>query len=355
MNELPPPVVWHGDGIRILDQRALPARETYLECETAEDVARAIAMLAVRGAPIIGVAAAYALALAATTTTATTPRGLIAELDRDGALLRAARPTAVNLGWAVDRMLGAAREQANTAGATRDRVAAAVVAEAERIEREDREACEAMAAAAAELVPDPADVLTHCNTGGICTAGIGTALGVVVGAVRDGKRVHVWVDETRPVLQGARLTAWELQRRGIPMTLIADAAAASAMAARRVDLVVVGADRIAANGDVANKVGTYPLAVVASRHGVPFYVVAPTSTVDLATPSGADIPIEEREASEVTSALGTPVAPEGTPSWNPAFDVTPAELVTAIVTERGILRPPYDRSLAGAATVRGAA
>lgn len=355
MTDIPSPVVWDRDVVRILDQRALPAVEAYLDCRTVEDVAQAIRSLAVRGAPIIGVAAAWGIALRAATSSERGTPALLDELEAAGACLRQARPTAVNLGWAVDRMLATARAQGCAVGSTNRRVHEALVAEALGIEREDREACAAMAAAAAELVPDPAQILTHCNTGALCTAGIGTALGVVVGAHVAGKRVHVWVDETRPVLQGARLTAWELRRRGIPMTLIPDGAAASAMAAGRVDLVVVGADRIAANGDVANKIGMYPLAVLARRHGVPFYVVAPTSTVDLGTPTGADIPIEQRDPAEVTSALGTPIAPEGTPAWNPAFDVTPAELVTAILTERGIVRAPYARSLADVGGFRGAA
>jgi methylthioribose-1-phosphate isomerase len=352
---IPSPVIWEGDAVRILDQRALPAREAYLDCRTADGVAEAIRTLAVRGAPIIGVAAAWGIALVAATSRENGARGLLDELERAGSVLRAARPTAVNLGWAVDRMLGVARAECCSVGATNRRVHEALVDEALRIEREDRDACEAMAAAAAALIPDPAEIVTHCNTGAVCTAGVGTALGVVVGAHRSGKRVHVWVDETRPVLQGSRLTAWELQRLGIPMTLIPDGAAASAMAAGRVDLVVVGADRIVANGDTANKIGTYPLAVIARRHGVPFYVVAPTSTIDRSTATGAGIPIEERDPLEISSVLGTPVAPEGTPVWNPAFDVTPAELVTAIVTERGVARPPYERSLLELSDVRGAA
>jgi methylthioribose-1-phosphate isomerase len=355
VGEIPAPVVWDGDAVRILDQRELPARETYLDCRGVDDVAEAIRTLAVRGAPIIGVAAAWGMALVGATSTERGTRALLEQLERGGEVLRRARPTAVNLGWAVDRMLSTARSQCCSVGGTNQRVHEALVDEAMRIEREDRDACSAMGAAAAELVPDPAQILTHCNTGAVCTAGIGTALGVIVAAHEAGKRVHVWVDETRPVLQGARLTAWELQRRGIPMTLIPDGAAASAMAAARVDLVLVGADRIAANGDVANKVGTYPLAVLARRHGVPFYVIAPTSTVDPRTPTGADIPIEQRDPNEVTAVRGTPIAPEGTPAWNPAFDVTPAELVTAIVTERGIARAPFATSLAAMAAVRGAA
>jgi methylthioribose-1-phosphate isomerase len=343
---MPAPVAWAGDAVRVLDQRALPDRETWVDCRTADEVADAIGSLAVRGAPIIGVAAAWALALAASISTERRPGALLMALEAAGERLRAARPTAVNLGWAVDRMLGVARVECAAPTATAGRVRDALVYEAVRIEGEDRDACEAMAAAAAELVPDPAQILTHCNTGALCTAGIGTALGVVVAAHRSGKRVHVWVDETRPVLQGARLTAWELKRRGIAMTLIPDGAAASAMAAGRVDLVVVGADRIAANGDVANKVGTYPLAVLARRHGVRFHVVAPTSSVDASAASGSEIPIEHRDADEVTAILGRRIAPTGTPAWNPAFDITPAELVTSIVTERGIVRPPFERSLA---------
>jgi methylthioribose-1-phosphate isomerase len=355
MSGIPAPVAWGGDAVRILDQRALPHREEFLECRTVEEVAEAIRSLAVRGAPILGITAAFGVALAAATSEARGTNALFRELNRAGDTLKATRPTAVNIRWAVDRMLEIARDQCCTVGGTHQRVHEALVAEALRLEAEDREACAAMGRAGTDLVPDPANVLTHCNTGSLCTAGIGTALGVIVTAHGDGKRVHVWVDETRPVWQGARLTAWELQRLGIPMTLVADAAAGSLMAAGRVDLVIVGADRIAANGDVANKVGTYALAVLAERHGIPFCVAAPVSTVDPATASGADIAIEERDPAEVVAPLGLPVAPPGTPAANPAFDVTPGELVTAIVTERGVLRPPYREALAGALAVRGAA
>ncbi|HEX6231062.1 MAG TPA: S-methyl-5-thioribose-1-phosphate isomerase [Actinomycetota bacterium] len=339
------PVEWAGDAVRILDQRALPNEETYLECRSVPEVAEAIRGLAVRGAPAIGVAAAFGMALAAATSTARGTNALFRELNRAGDLLRSTRPTAVNLGWAVDRMLEVARGECCTVGATHQRVHEAMVAEALAIEAEDRAACDAMGALGADLVPADANVLTHCNTGMLCTAGIGTALGVVIAAHRAGKRVHVWVDETRPVWQGARLTAWELRRLGIAMTLIADGAAASLMADAKVDLVVVGADRVAANGDVANKIGTYGLAVLAHHHRVPFYVVAPTSSVDLSTPTGADIAIEQRDPAEVTYPLGLPVAEEGTPAANPAFDVTPAELVTALVTERGIVRRPSTDAL----------
>jgi methylthioribose-1-phosphate isomerase len=260
----------------------------------------------------------------------------------------------VNIAWALDRMTEVGRARSSSATAP-ERIREEMIAEALRIEREDRDACDAMGALGAELVPEGANVLTHCNTGMLCTAGIGTALGVVVAAHRAGKRPHVWVDETRPVLQGARLTAWELMRLGIPMTLISDGAAASLMAAGKVALVVVGADRIAANGDVANKVGTYSLAVLAGHHGVPFYVVAPISTVDLATPTGADISIEERDPSEVTTPLGVRIAPEGVSVANPAFDVTPASYVTAIITERGVIGRPSESSLRETLTARRSA
>ncbi len=348
MNAIPAPVEWCGDSLRILDQRALPHREEFLECRTVGQVADGIRSLAVRGAPILGITAAFGVALAAVASRARGTNALLRELGRAGEALVATRPTAVNIRWAVARVLEVAREECCRVGAARERVHEALVAEALRIEAEDRQACAAMGRHGAELVPERANVLTHCNTGRLCTAGIGTALGVVYTVHERGTGVHVWVDETRPVLQGARLTAWELARAGVPMTLVADGAAAALMAAGRVDLVLVGADRIASNGDVANKVGTYGLAVLARHHGVPFYVVAPTSTVDLDTPSGRQIEIEERDPQEVTAPLGWRLAPEGVRALNPAFDVTPAELVTAIVTERGTLRPPFARSLAGA-------
>ncbi|OFW79146.1 MAG: S-methyl-5-thioribose-1-phosphate isomerase [Actinobacteria bacterium RBG_19FT_COMBO_70_19] len=349
------PVEWCGDAVAILDQRALPHREVVLECRTVEDVVEAIRSLAVRGAPIIGVAAAYGMALAATVSTEGRTRSLLGELEDAADALKVARPTAVNLAWAVDRMMAVATRQCCQVGSTLQRVHEEMVAEALRIEAEDREACSAIGAFGQDLVPEGADVLTHCNTGMLCTAGIGTALGVVIAAHRAGKRPHVWVDETRPVLQGARLTAWELGKLGIDRTLIADVAAGSLMARGEVDLAIVGADRIAANGDVANKVGTYPLAVLARHHDVPFYVAAPVSTIDLSTPTGSDIPIEERDPAEVTSPMGFDLAELGTPAANPAFDVTPAELVTAIVTDRGVLRPPYGPALRGLSSTRGAA
>lgn len=349
------PVEWQGDAVAVLDQRELPHREVVLECRTVAEVAEAIRSLAVRGAPIIGVTAAYGMALAATVSTETRTRALLVELEDAARVLREARPTAVNLAWAVDRMMAVATGQCCSVGSTLQRVHEEMVAEAIRIESEDRDSCASIGALGNELVPDGANVLTHCNTGMLCTAGIGTALGVVIAAHRAGKRLHVWVDETRPVLQGARLTAWELGRLDIPRTLVADVAAGSLMAQGRVDLVIVGADRIAANGDVANKVGTYPLAVLAQHHDVPFYVAAPVSTVDPRTPTGADIPIEERSAAEVIAPLGVAFAEATTPAANQAFDVTPAALITAIVTDRGVLGPPLDQALRDLSPGKGAA
>jgi methylthioribose-1-phosphate isomerase len=315
--------------VRLIDQRALPSRLRFLSCATAEEVGHAIRTLAVRGAPAIGATGAFGVALAARGA----PRP--ATVRSAARKLAATRPTAVNLAWGVSLALEA-WEDGGADGALKA---------AEAIAAADVEANRALGAAGAELVPAAARVLTHCNTGSLATVGYGTALGVVRAAAEDGKRPHVWVDETRPVLQGARLTAWELERLGIAHALLVDGAAGALMAAGEVDLVVVGADRIAANGDVANKIGTYALAVLARHHKVPFYVAAPTSTVDLDTPSGAEIPVEERPADEVLRVAGVAVAPPRTPVANPAFDVTPARLVTAIITEHGIARPPYRRAL----------
>lgn len=317
------------------DQSRTPfSADEGFSCRTVEEVADAIRRMAVRGAPVLGITAALGVALAAfrALELGEPARGAAAKA---AALLVSTRPTAVNMRWAADRVL------AEAAGAADDRAyAEALLAEAHRIEREDAEACSAMGWFGAELVPPNAHVLTHCNTGMLCTAGIGTAQGVIWCAHIAGNLERVWVDETRPLLQGARLTAWELKQLGVPHTVIPDSAAASLMAAEKVDLVVTGADRIAANGDVANKIGTYGLAVLARHHGVPFYVVAPTSSVDPSTPTGAEIEIEERDPVEVTAPLGIAVAEPGTPAANPAFDVTPAELVTALVTERGVVSRP---------------
>jgi methylthioribose-1-phosphate isomerase len=341
------PIEWTDGAVRILDQTLLPGEERYVEVDGAEAMAVAIRRLAVRGAPLLGVAGAYALAADAARSTAGTAAGLLEGLERAGRLLVASRPTAVNLGWAVHRVLSSARRAARRSDAgDPDPVRRAAEAEARSIAAENEAACVAIARFGSELVPEGSHVLTHCNTGALATGGVGTALGVVAAAHRAGAVAHVWVDETRPLLQGSRLTAWELTRLGIPMTLVADAAAGSLMARGRVDLVIVGADRIAARGDVANKVGTYPLAVLAERHGIPFVVAAPISTVDLDTADGGAIVIEERDPREVTAPMGRPLAPAGVAADNPAFDVTPAQLITAIVTDRGVARPPYASSLA---------
>jgi methylthioribose-1-phosphate isomerase len=336
-------VEWQGDAVRLLDQRRLPAEAVFLDCRTPAEVQEAIRAMAVRGAPAIGVTAAMGIALGA------------AQLARDGDAagfdaafehlcdaFGATRPTAVNLFWAIERMKRAARARRGAGPAA---VAAALAAEARAIKDEDVAACRRIGAYGAELVPDDAVVLTHCNAGALATAGYGTALGVVRGAVEAGKRVQVFADETRPFLQGARLTAWELQQDGIPVTLITDGMAGHFMRQGRIDLVVVGADRIARNGDVANKIGTNQVAVLARENDLPFYVAAPLSTVDPAIPDGDHIPIEERDPEEVTRLAGSRIAPAGVTAAHPAFDITPHRYVTAIVTERGVARPPFDRSL----------
>jgi methylthioribose-1-phosphate isomerase len=314
------PIRWRGDHLDLLNQLLLPGKVEYVRCNTAHEVADAITSMVVRGAPAIGVAAAFGMALA---------KMGREDLELAAIEMRNARPTAVNLAWAVDRML--------RAGCT--------VEEAEKIFREDLEANHRIGRFGAELLGNSATILTHCNAGALATAGYGTALGVVRAAVEQGKKIAVFADETRPYLQGARLTAWELQQDGIDVTLITDSMAGHFFQQHRFDAVVVGADRIAANGDAANKIGTYTVAVLAHAHGVPFYVAAPISTVDIATPDGAAIPIEERSAREVTEIAGMQIAPKGVAVRHPAFDVTPARLITAIITDRGVLRPPYGESL----------
>ena len=338
-----PPV---GPVVHGFDQSRMPNIDAGFRAETVEEVAEAIRRLAVRGAPLLGITAAFGVTLAAFLARL---RGedVRESVEKAGELLVATRPTAANIRWAVDRLGRVAASSAD------ENLPEALHAEARAMELEDAAACSAMGWFGEALIPDVANVLTHCNTGMLCTAGIGTAFGVLWCAHLAGKGIHVWVDETRPLLQGARLTAWELDRLGVPCTVVADAAAGSLMARGKVDAVITGADRIAANGDLANKIGTYPLAVLAARHGVPFYVAAPISTVDLATASGDDIRIEDRDPEEVTHAFGTRVAPEGAAAWNPAFDVTPAELVTAIVTEHGIVRPPFGDGLRHAVEAAG--
>jgi methylthioribose-1-phosphate isomerase len=334
VNPIPPTIEWRQGRVRLIDQRELPGELRFVECASVDELGDAITSLAVRGAPALGAAGAYGVALAA-------------RMIDDGDAVRAsarrladARPTAVNLSWGVERALTAWE----CGGAD------AALAEAERIAAADVAANRALAGFGAELVPDGARVLTHCNTGSLATVGYGTALGVVRAAHEAGKQPRVWAGETRPLLQGARLTAWELDRLGIPVTLIADVMAGSLLATGNVNLVLVGSDRIAANGDIANKIGTYPLAVVAREHDVPFIVAAPTSTIDLATPAGSAIPVEERPADEVVRIAGQRIAPDGVAAANRAFDVTPARLVTAIVTERGVIRPPYEDGLRAAAS-----
>jgi methylthioribose-1-phosphate isomerase len=332
------PVRWDGARLVLLDQTRLPTEEREIPCTRWQEVAEAIKTLVVRGAPAIGVAAAFGVALAARQSQAADADALIGDLEVAAKGLGATRPTAVNLFWALDRMRrAAASARALPVGEIRARL----VDEASAILTEDIAGNRAMGAHGAALVPAGARVLTHCNAGALATAGYGTALGVVRAAHEQGKIALVWVDETRPVMQGSRLTAWEMAKEGIPHRLISDVAAASAMVQGQVDLVVTGADRIAQNGDTANKIGTYGVAVLARHHGIPFYVAAPWSTIDPSVASGASIAIEERDAAEVRGVAGRQTAPSESPIWNPAFDVTPAELIAAIITERGVYRPPY--------------
>ncbi|MBI3637888.1 MAG: S-methyl-5-thioribose-1-phosphate isomerase [Candidatus Rokubacteria bacterium] len=338
MGEVIAPVRWDGEALRLLDQTRLPREETFETYRRWEDVADAIRTLVVRGAPAIGVAAAFGVALAARQSAATTYDALLEDLERAIKGLAGTRPTAVNLFWALERMR---RALPAMRGRTVADIRAGLATEAEAMLAEDLAANRAIGDHGATLVPANARILTHCNAGALATAGYGTALGVIRSAHAQGKVQHVWVDETRPVMQGSRLTAWECVREGIPHKLIADVVAASVMARGEVDLVVTGADRIAANGDTANKIGTYALAVLARHHGVPFYIAAPFSTIDASLASGAQIPIEERDGSEVRRVGAQQTAPEASPVYNPAFDVTPATLITAIITERGVFTPPY--------------
>jgi methylthioribose-1-phosphate isomerase len=336
---------WSDEGVVMLDQRALPTQEVYLTLGSVEEIARAIEDLVVRGAPAIGCAAAMGIARAAVVSEAREVAAFVADLEAASRRLARTRPTAVNLFWALDQMRRVWRELAEERGAGVAELREGLVAAAVRILDEDIETCRAIGRAGLELVPEGSRILTHCNAGALATGGYGTALGVVRAAVEAGRDVTVLADETRPFLQGARLTAWELARDQIPVTVITDNMSAWLMQCGEVDLIVVGADRIAANGDVANKIGTYGLAVLAKEHAIPFYVAAPLSTIDFDTESGAEIPIEERGRREVAEIGGRTVVPEGVPVRHPAFDVTPARLVTAIVTERGLARPPSVESI----------
>ena len=339
-----PTVEYRDDCVVMIDQRKLPGTEVYVTCKTAPEVAKAIKTMVIRGAPAIGVAAAMGLALGMKKSKATGTSKFAAEFQKTCDLLASTRPTAVNLFWAIDRMKRCFSAAAQ-AGRSVDEIKAALDNEARCIHEEDVAMCRAIGRHGGELVPQEARILTHCNAGALATAGYGTALGVIRGAIEQGKRVTVLADETRPFLQGARLTAWELVKDGIDTTVITDNMAATFMRQGLIDLVVVGADRIAANGDVANKVGTYGVAVLAHEHGIPFYVAAPSSTIDLATADGAGIPIEERPDREVTHVGPTRLTPEGAKVRNPAFDVTPSKYVSAIITERGVWRAPYGESL----------
>ena len=324
----------------LLDQTRLPVEVVCLDCEDVESIAEAIESLRVRGAPAIGVAAAYGTAIGAWHA-----RGSAAMAELVGASidrLARTRPTAVNLFWSLDHMRNVLQANASRSD---DDLYASLVAAARQIHEDDRVLCQRLGEHGASLLPEEATILTHCNAGALATAGWGTALGVVYAAVEQGKKIHVYADETRPLLQGARLTAWELQRRGVEVTVICDVAAASVLRDRSVDCVITGADRIAANGDVANKIGTYGVALLAQAHDIPFYVAAPTSTVDLDLAAGDQIPIEERSATEVTQGFGCRTVPEGVSVFNPAFDMTPNELISAIVTEYGIARAPFGDTL----------
>lgn len=340
-----PTIEWQPDAVVMVDQRKLPGQEIYVRCKTATEVARAIKTMVIRGAPAIGVAAAMGVALGMRRSKATGTRQYAVEFNKTCDMLAATRPTAVNLFWAIRRMKAAFSEGVQ-AGESVSELTERLVREAQAIHDEDVASCRAMGRLGATVVPATARILTHCNAGALATAGYGTALGVIRAAAEQGKVSQVFADETRPFLQGARLTAWELVRDHIPTTVITESMAGPLMRQGSIDFVVVGADRIAANGDVANKVGTYTVAMMAHAHGVPFYVAAPLSTIDLATPTGAEIPIEQRAAREVTHLGTTRLAPEGAGVWNPAFDVTPAHLVTGIITEKGIARAPYAESLA---------
>ena len=336
---------WTGNSngqLHLLDQTQLPQHIENTICTTVEDVWNAIKVLKVRGAPAIGVAAAYGVVIGLQESRNASVDEFLREVDRIAAYLAASRPTAVNLFWALDRMKAVAwKREAFTAAEIHD----LLLAEARSIEQQDQTMCSAIGRYGSTLLKSGMSILTHCNAGGLATAGDGTALAVMFQAAADGKDIHVFADETRPLLQGARLTTWELQQRGIPVTLICDSMAAQVMKEGRIQIVITGADRIAANGDAANKIGTYGVAVLAQYHGIPFCVAAPSSTFDLSLPDGSGIPIEQRASEEVTCGFGTRTAPENISVYNPAFDVTPAELITAIVTERGIIRSPTTQAI----------
>jgi methylthioribose-1-phosphate isomerase len=342
-----PTIDWQGDAIIMVDQRKLPGQELYVRCRTAQEVARAIRTMVIRGAPAIGVSAAMGIALGMRRSTAKGTKQFAVEFQKICEMMANTRPTAVNLFWAIDRMKRVFADAAQ-AGKSTEEIADRLELEARGIHDEDVANCRTMGAFGADVVPDGARVLTHCNAGALATAGYGSALGVIRAAVEKGKRISVFADETRPFLQGARLTAWELVRDGINTTVITESMAGPLMRAGEIDMVVVGADRIAANGDTANKIGTYTVAVLAREHKIPFYVAAPISTIDLATPDGDHIPIEERDRREITHLGSSRLTPEGAHIRNPAFDVTPHRYISGIITEKGIFAPPYGESLKSA-------
>src|SRR3954470_12964210 len=333
---------WTDNGVRFIDQTKLPTEEVYVVCKTHEQVADVIRNMVVRGAPAIGVAAGMGIALGVNNSKAEAVGDLKRDLDQICDLIGKTRPTAVNLFWAIRRMQEKfERIRIQPIG----QIKQTLIEEAKRMHAEDIAANQAMGRHGATLMPSTGGVLTHCNAGALATAGYGTALGVIRAAVEQGKKIHVYADETRPFLQGSRLTAWELMKDGIPTTVISDNMAGAMMKQGKIGAIVVGADRIAANGDVANKIGTYTVAILAKEHGIPFYVAAPFSTIDLATPDGEHIPIEQRSAREVTHVAGKQVTPDGVGIENPAFDVTPSRYVTAIITERGVAKSPFAASL----------
>ena len=342
---------WTDSGVRFIDQTKLPTEETYITCKTYTQVADVIRNMVVRGAPAIGVAAAMGIALGVKNSKAENGGDLKHDFDQICDVIGKTRPTAVNLFWAIKRM----RDKFEMLRVRPlPQIKQALVEEAQRMHAEDIAANQAMGRHGATLMPSSGGVLTHCNAGALATCGYGTALGVIRAAVEQGKTIHVYADETRPFLQGSRLTAWELMKDGIPTTVISDNMAGAMMNQGKINAIVVGADRIAANGDVANKIGTYSVAVLAREHGIPFYVAAPLSTVDFETPDGSGIPIEQRDGKEVTHIAGRQMVPDGVEVENPAFDVTPAKYVTAIVTEKGIARAPYEESLRRLAPERSA-
>lgn len=327
---VPEAISWRGDYLRLIDQTRLPEKLVYIDCTTPQDVAEAIMKLRVRGAPAIGIAAAYGVVLG------------VDNLDATINLLASTRPTAINLFWALERMKNCIREHN---GKDTNQLRDILIKEARNIHEDDKNKCKYIGEFGASLLKDKTNILTHCNAGALATGGIGTALGIIYTAVEQGKDIHVYVDETRPLLQGARLTVWELMQANVSVTLICDNMAAVVMKEKFVDVVIVGADRIAANGDVANKIGTYTVAVLAEKHNIPFYVAAPTSTIDLSLPNGSMIPIEQRASEEVTHGFGRQTAPDKVTVFSPAFDVTPSELITGIITEKGIAKYPYTISL----------